>query len=221
MWFVVALAVFCALYNNVFNLFRPAVSYVPVNLAVAALLVAAARWQSLTWRDIGVGSESVGSGLRWGAPIALVIAAGLALAYVLPFGERFLSDARVASLGGSALTYQALVRVPLGTVVLEEVAFRGVLYGAWSRQASVTAAVIGSCAVFGLWHIVPALDMWRINDMTPPAVLFVAGSVVVTALGGAVLVWLRIRTGGILAPALVHAAANSLGTVAAAFAQRA
>jgi hypothetical protein len=41
-----------------------------------------------------------------------------------------LSDARVAGLDGDEFAYQVLVRIPLGTVLWEEVAFRGVLLAA-------------------------------------------------------------------------------------------
>jgi membrane protease YdiL (CAAX protease family) len=51
-----------------------------------------------------------------------------------------------------------------------------------------------------------------------------AVSVVVTLLtttaAGAVLAWLRLRSGGILAPALLHLSTNALGTLAGFAAQR-
>jgi hypothetical protein len=51
--------------------------------------------------------------------------AGYAVALVFPGLRPLLTDARVAGLDGGELAYRLLVRIPLGTVLWEEVAFRG------------------------------------------------------------------------------------------------
>jgi membrane protease YdiL (CAAX protease family) len=137
-------------------------------------------------------------------------------------GARLLADARVRHLRGGELAYQALVRVPLGTALLEELAFRGVLFAAWRAEGTGVAAVV-SCAVFGLWHVAPAATMVRVNAPAarPSSIAgAVAGTVIVTAAAGAALLWLRVETGSLAAPFAAHAAVNSLATVAGATAGR-
>lgn len=219
MRFVLAVAAFLAIYNNAANLLGlPEPLYVPTNLAVTVGLVAAARRQGYRWSTLGLGRSGVGPGLRWGLGGAAVVALGLAAALAWPPAAPLLADERVAGLSFGALVFRVLVRIPLGTVVLEEVAFRGVLFGAWADRQSLRAALVGSSVLFGLWHIGPTLVLLAENDvaLTPAGlVIAVGGSVAVTAVAGAVFCGLRLRSGGIVAPALVHGATNALGTLAA------
>lgn len=221
---VAGLAVFLVVYNNAVALLElPAWTYVPMNLAVAASVLLWARSHGLAWDELGLSRTGVRPGLRAGLLLGALIAAGLALAFVVPGAERFLADERVAGLTVGGLLYTAVVRIPLGTALFEELAFRGVLYGWWSRAGSVVAAAVGSSVVFGLWHVGPALALLRENDFAGGHLAragIVAGSVAGTALGGLLLVWLRVRTRGIVGPVIVHATANSLGTVAAFVWQR-
>ena len=217
--FVTATALFLTLFNNIAN-WRPLPrwTYVPLNVAVAAALVILARFRGLSWGELGLHRPAFGPGLRWGGIIAGGLAAALALSFFLPGAERFLNDRRVAGLSGAGLAYTTLVRIPFGTALLEEVAFRGVLYGAWLRISPPLAAAVGSSLVFGLWHIVPTLDLLRTNAMAAGIATrwaAVAAGVVLTAVGGLLFVALREWTNGIVGPIVVHAAANSLATLAA------
>ncbi len=223
-WFVIALAIFLALFNNVTN-WRPLPgwTYVPLNVTVAVVLVVCARVVGLGWDDLGFDRQGLWPGLRAGGAVVAVVALGLALAFVLPGADRFLSDRRVAGLGSAGLAYTALLRIPLGTALFEEIAFRGVLFGAWSRIASPTRTAVGSSIIFGLWHIVPMLELLRTNAigggrLTTSAL--VALGVIGTAAAGLIFVALREWTGGIIAPFIVHAATNSFATLAAYIWQR-
>jgi membrane protease YdiL (CAAX protease family) len=118
----------------------------------------------------------------------------------------------------------AVVAVPLGTVVFEEVAFRGVLWGLIRRDRGAVTATVVSSALFGLWHIRPALQLGQANQAAGGAISrgplapapLVAGVVVFTALAGAVLCELRRRSGSLLAPVGLHWAANGLGVLVSA-----
>jgi membrane protease YdiL (CAAX protease family) len=115
------------------------------------------------------------------------------------------------------------VRIPLGTALLEEVAFRGVLQGAWAREASTASSVAGSSLAFGLWHIGPALELLRINAIAQAPLAraaAVVAAVAATAAGGALFSLVRLRTGGIAGPAFAHAAINAFATLAAFVRQR-
>lgn len=210
-----------ALYNNVANHWPPfnRAAYVPANLlAAGALLVTAVEVLGLPARSLGLsGLSAVDAAL--GAAIGAAIAAPL---FALARSRRWahvVADRRVAGLRGRALVYQALVRVPLGTALLEEIAFRGVLFAAW-RDTGESAAFVVSSAVFGLWHVAPAATMVRLNARRVRVAPAVAGTVAVTALAGAGLAWLRVETGSLAAPFALHATLNTLATVAGAFAGR-
>lgn len=223
MRFVWKVAAFLAVYNNATNLAGlPEGVYVPMNLAAAGGLTGLALRRGYRPATLGLGREGLRPGLRWGGGAALLVAAGLLAAGAVPGLRPLLGDARVAGLGPAGLTWTVLVRIPLGTALWEEVAFRGVLYGAWARHRSPAAAAVGSSAVFGIWHIGPTVATLRENDVPLDAagVAAVGGSVVGTAVAGLVFCWLRQRGRGVLAPFLAHVATNSFGTLAAWVAQR-
>ena len=218
MGLVLALAAFLIAWNNLANLV-PAfeTAYVGVNLAVTAGVLAVARRRGLDWPEMGLGSDRMGAGLRWGGAAFVLVALGLMAALVLPATRPWLADARIAGLGAGELAWLALVRIPLGTVVLEEVAFRGVLLGAWARRRSIREALVGQAAVFGLWHITPtwiALEAGAFAVAPLARVAVIAAAVVITGVAGVLFGWLRLRSGSVLAPALAHVGTNSLAAVA-------
>ncbi len=214
--------VLCA-WNNVVVTRLPGYpgSYVVANVTAAGALLAAARASRLSWEHLGLDRRRLPAGLRWGAACFTLVAGGYAVALVVPGLRPLLTDARVAGLDGGEVAYQVLVRIPLGTVLWEEVAFRGVLLAALTRLVSVRAATAASAAVFGIWHVRPTLSALAANDLAGGPVL--RGSAVLlacvfTALVGVMFAWLRLRSGSLLAPALLPLATNTLGTLAAAVA---
>jgi uncharacterized protein len=102
-------------------------------------------------------------GFRWAAveigAVAVVLAAGAAL----PLTRHAFRDTRYRLGYGSALL-TALVLVPVGTVLLEEVAFRGVLWGLLRRVRGTATATIVSSLLFGLWHVLPSLGLAGDNE---------------------------------------------------------
>ncbi len=198
-------------------------SYIAVNLAATAALLGAARASRLSWADLGLSRHRLGAGSRWGGACFALVAAGYAVALAVPGLRPLLTDARQAGLDGGAIAYQVLVRIPLGTVLWEEVAFRGVLFAALTRLVSTQAAAAMSAAVFGIWHVRPTLSALTANDLAGGPVLratAVALGCVSTGVAGRLFVWLRLRSGSLVAPALLHLATNTLGTLAAAAAHR-
>lgn len=195
--------------------------YAPLNLVVAGSLTLAARVGGLSWSELGMGG--VLPGLAWGLALGAAVAAGLLLAGASPRLRRFVSDRRMAGLGRRELLYQTLFRIPFGTALAEEVLFRGVLLGLWMSRSTVEEAVVGSSLVFGLWHVVPSLQVIRLNrpGLGPGrTAVGVVGAVVLTTVAGVGLCWLRLITGGIVGPTILHAVANSAGALAAHRAQR-
>jgi hypothetical protein len=142
--FVVVLTLALLAYNGAVS-FLPAypVLYVPLNVTAAVLVLFAGRRAGLTFGEVGLRRSTVGRGVAWGAAFAGVVVLGIAVAAAVP-GLRFmLDDARVAGIGIGLLAYRTLLRIPFGTVLLEELAFRGVLFAAWTRVHGVVRAAVG------------------------------------------------------------------------------
>lgn len=220
-----ALVVALLAWNNVViaRVPRAPGSYVVANLAAAGGLLAAARASGSSWAELGLARRSVPAGLRWGGAAFVLVGAGYAVALALPAVRPLLADARVAGAGAGEIAGTVFVRIPLGTVLWEEVAFRGVLFAALTRVLPVRPATVLAAVVFGLWHIRPTLGGLDANGLvdgplarTAAVALGCAG----TAAAGVLFSWLRLRSGSLLAPALLHLATNSLGTLAAVVAHR-
>lgn len=212
-------------YNTVLNLAPVADRwYVPTNLVVTAGLAAAAVATGLAPASI-VGDDpaaGVAAGLGIAAAAAAAFATLVGLSRRHPSIRRALADQRAADMSPPTLAWHIVVRIPLGTVMLEEVAFRGVLLAAFVGPLGTTGAVVASSVAFGLWHIGPTIPTLRTNRITDPArtVLGVAGAVVVTTVGGVALCALRLASASLVAPALGHWAINASGLAAAAWVHR-
>jgi membrane protease YdiL (CAAX protease family) len=148
--------------------------------------------------------------------VGAVYSAGL----LFPATRAAFQDVRYQLPPGRAL-FTALVAVPFGTVLLEEIGFRGVLMGLMTRRAGVLRGLAASSVLFGLWHVLPSLQIARANA----AVGTLAGSgtagragavlavVAFTAVAGVLLGELRRRSGSLLASAGLHWAVNGVGVL--------
>ena len=196
-------------------------AHVAVGLGLAACLLAIARAARLTAADLGLARSMGPSGLRWGAAAAAVVAAAYALALLVPPVRQALPDSG-GDVGRAALL-GALVVVPLGTVLPEELAFRGLLLALLGRGHGMRAATLVSSGLFGLWHVLPSLGGGAANAAIAGAVggdaagtlLRVAVTVCFTFAAGVVLCVLRLRSGSLLAPVLAHWAVNGMGIIVA------
>ena len=198
-------------------------SYVIANVAATGSLLLVARAASIDWGELGLDRRGVGTGLRWGGSCFAVVAVGCAAGVAVPAVRPLFADERVAGADGGEIAYQVLIRIPLGTVLWEEVAFRGVLLAALARLLSLRPAVAASAVVFGIWHIRPTLSAVAANELADGPVgrgLLVLLGCLVTAGAGLLFAWLRLRSGSLLAPVLLHLATNTLGTLSAATAHR-
>ncbi|MDX6396356.1 MAG: protease family protein [Streptosporangiaceae bacterium] len=216
--FAIASCAFLAAYNNVFGA-HPSHSrwYVPVNAGATGVALSAAAASGLTATDIGVGRATWLPG-RLGSQLAATVAAAWLLIVVVPATHPLLKDKRIGALDGRAIAYQAVVRIPIGTVLWEETAFRGVLQAGLRRVMPEGAAITVAGGVFGIWHIRPTIQALRVNGLADGRRQAIAGAlagVAVTTASGVFLSWLRERSGRLAAPALLHLATNCGGLVAA------
>ena len=129
--------------------------YTLLNVCATGAALAAAAASGLTAADLGLGREELAPGLRLGSAAAAATAGGWLLIAAVPATRPVLRDERIAGLSGREVAYQALVRIPLGTVLWEETAFRGVLQAALGRVMPAGAAIAVTSGVFGIWHIGP------------------------------------------------------------------
>lgn len=165
------------------------------NVAIFVLSIGVARLAALSAEELGLARQHLGSGLRLGGLVFVTITAIVALG--APFG--LLDDDR-ATVDLGDMTLRVLVTIPIGTVLMEEFAFRGVLYGLLDRVTPPTGATAIGAGLFGLWHVPPLLD---------DGVAVVLGTLVATTVAGLGFIWLRRRSGSLLAPILAHLATNS------------
>lgn len=190
----------------------PSGVHLPFNLATAAAVVAIGAWAQLSRVELGLDGRALGAGLRLGLLAFVVVSAVLAVAALVPAARGAFDDDR-ARVDAATMAGRALVLIPLGTVLVEELIFRGVVHGLLTRLTTATGALAVGAVVFGLWHVFPA---WRAADGTTLHRLGVAvGTLAATTVAGAMFVWLRARSGSLVAPALAHLATNSVAYVAA------
>ncbi|HEV2777968.1 MAG TPA: CPBP family intramembrane glutamic endopeptidase [Actinophytocola sp.] len=203
------------------NRVLPGWAYPVCGLCTVAGLLGLAQWSGLRLAEVGLDRRE----LRRAAAVGLIgaglvgLAFGIALA--VPVLRTAFDDDRLGMLGPGALLWVTLIRIPLGTVLLEEIAFRGVLpalLGAGDRWR--WGPVLGASALFGLWHVLPSLALRHnaaVNTVLGGAstVLLSVFAMLAAAVAGVIMCWLRYAGRGVLAPALVHVATNSGGVLAA------
>jgi membrane protease YdiL (CAAX protease family) len=213
----VAVLVLTNLANN-----RWAPSWIMLTAVIAsAVLIAIMFCAGGDWADIGLSRDTLGSGLRWALALIGIVAAGYLIGAVLPFTRGLFEDARTNALSGADIAVRVLVKVPIEVVLLEEIAFRGVLYGLVLRVRGAVAATVFSSVLFGLWHILPSLHLTEDKPVLGSvfghsvlgAVLANLGAVLFTAASGCLFCYLRHRSGSLLAPIGLHWATNALGYV--------
>ena len=221
--FAAAACIVLAGYNNLAGV-RPWHRrwYPAVNALAATATLAAAAASGLTPADLGLRRDRLRAGLRCGSAAAVPVVAAFGLAALTPATRPLLNDQRIAGLDRRQLAYQVLLRIPVGTVGWEEIAFRGVLQAALRRVLAEPAATAVGSAVFGLWHIRPTAEALAVNRLAADrgaritAITAVAAG---TAGAGALLSRLRERSGSLAAPVLLHLAANCAAPLASALAR--
>jgi len=213
----VASCAFLAAYNNVIG----AQSwhrrwYAPANACAAAVALAAAAASGLTAGEMGLGRGARRPG-RLASALAAATLGGYLAAAAMPVTRPLLNDKRVTTLDGPGLAYQVAFRIPVGTVLWEEIAFRGVLQAALRRVMPEPAAIAVASGVFGIWHIRPTAAALRVNQLAGDRLFAarVTAGVAATAAGGALFSWLRARSGSLAAPVLLHLTTNCAGPVVA------
>lgn len=205
---------------NVVRFLMPAESIL-LSVGAAFALLLFARKSGLSWAQLGLSPRRFRAGRRWGIAAVVAVGAVYLAGVLMPMTRPAFLDSRY-ELGVSHALTTAFVVIPLGTVLLEEIAFRGVLWGMLSRHMKTWRVVLVSSALFGLWHVLPSLSFATAHNGVDAVVshagvsatvLIVLGTVAFTAVGGIVAAELRRRSGSVLASAGMHWATNALGVL--------
>ncbi|MFJ6755502.1 lysostaphin resistance A-like protein [Streptomyces sp. NPDC091273] len=186
---------------------------------VSALLLGVLFWAGGTLADAGLAPGTRARGARWALALIGLVAVVYLVAALLPATRALFEDRRYSGMTGSELLLRVFLLVPVGTVLVEEIAFRGVLYGLVCRDRGAAWATAVSSLLFGLWHVLPSLHLATakpalttvFGDSATGAALAVVAAVLFTTAAGVLLCALRRRSGSLLAPMGLHWAVNALG----------
>lgn len=166
-------------------------------------------------------------GAVWGGVLFAVTTGVLLLGVLMPVFNEMYHDRRVT--GGTAnWIYQAFIRIPFGTALLEETAFRAVLPALFAVRWGVLRGCLAASVCFGFWHVLPALGLNEVNPAatrifgsgTAGVVVAVIFAVSSTAVAGLWWCWIRYRARSILATMMAHVASNSVAYTIAWFVTR-
>ncbi len=199
-----------AAYGYLLSRYAKGLAYTLCNLLAAGVLVFVAKQAGASWTDMGLATEHLAAGLAFGIAACLVVAAATVM---------------FVSLRGRKIEVsrkdwpEFLVRVPLGTALAEELIFRGAVFGMLLTRFSHLAALVLSSLIFGLWHLLPGpINSWAHDSLGAKAAkvwkrhaVSSLSTVIFTFAGGLLFGLLRLLTGSIVTPWLVHSAANISG----------
>lgn len=218
-WPVAVVVITLVVLNVVNNRLAPQTHYLLWSFGGSAGLLALGLLDGNSWTDMGLSVTYLLPGLIW----AVICIGGVTALYLV--GSAFkrtraaFHDERMSELTGSRLMFQALVEVPFGTVLLEEIAFRAVLFSMLTRRYGLVWGIVISAVLFGLWHVLPSIGTHEQNPALGSVVgqgrrgniLAVALSVLTTTIAGVIFAGLRLVSGSVLAPMALHWATNGLG----------
>ncbi|MDD2857489.1 MAG: CPBP family intramembrane metalloprotease [Candidatus Nanopelagicales bacterium] len=219
LWPLLLVLAVMVIVNVVNNRVAPQTHYLLWAFGFAVILLAIGLLDGCSWTDMGLGRSSLVPGLIWGGLCIAAIAMVYLIGSLMRRTRTAFHDERMADLSARGLFFQAMIEVPLGTVLLEEIAFRSVLFAMLARRYGLVWAVVISCLAFGLWHVLPSIGTHEQNPALGSVVgegrrgniLAVLLSVVTTGLSGILFIGLRLVSGSVLAPMGFHWATNGLG----------
>lgn len=179
-----------------------------VNRGHLAMLGACLAWaagERIGFRDLGM-SRNAGSSLRWGllaGGIGSVVAGGfLALPTVR---HRFSPPPEWNGMPPRTLMRLFFGNYLVGSAVLEEIAFRGLLHAKLGRHFPPTTAMFVGGAVFAAWHlIITWFNLSRCGLRRSVMLPLYALSLLVLFAVGTSLSWLRHTTGHIAGGVVAH-----------------
>lgn len=204
----ISIILLMVVYNLLLHRIVPKKYHLPFALISTSLVVLFAYQADIDIAQLGF--QNIGSGLLYGGVMAIGLNLFFAVALSIKATRSLFVDARVDGLTLRGLARRTLIDIPLTTVLFEEVLFRGLIIAILQTQYEDWWAIVGSSILFGLWHIMPAMEFAKTNKKASGFPLAtILGTVLFTAASGLMFGWLRIASGSIIAPMLLHFASNS------------
>lgn len=199
-----------------------------LNIFVAAVAILMGFAFNLTLNNMGLGLRHILPGIFVAIIFSVFITITTLLISAIPFLRHYFLGDDLAHASGKLIAFEAAIRIPLGTALIEEILFRGVLLGLLLQNHSSAKALIFSSIIFGLWHIFPTINTLESNngvaqtlkDKKSRKAGSVIGAVVITTIAGFIFGWLRIIANSVIAPWLVHWSINASGVLGVAFARK-
>lgn len=178
-----------------------------IGMVGAAVVLASGALFGL--RRIGVGPFDPAATMLWSAGALVVTGLIGSVLTSRRSWRRELADPRLTGLTSGQAAVHVFVKIPVFTALIEEAVFRGVLHAALIALYPTPVAIWLGAGLFGLWHIGPGLDQAEASEVEGrKRLVHTVVTVVATTIAGLFLVWLRMETGSIWAPAGVHASVN-------------
>lgn len=215
----ISLIVGILLYGIVLSRFIAPRFHFVANVLTSVIAICVALALGLSFDDLGMGLHVVLKGLLIAIGVSATVIVGVFIVASLPPLKHYFVLAQ--HMKPTRVAYETAVRIPLSTALTEEIIFRGVLLGVMLTQYDTVASVAICSVVFGLWHILPSLDRFRMHSGITKTKRLSAGYVLATigatAIAGVFFSWLRIMAGSIVAPWLTHWSINASAMLASAF----
>lgn len=184
-------------------------AWAPVTIGSVGAGVTVTAGALFGFERIGLGTPEPGLVVIWA--IATFACVSL-VATTMLFSSRLrprLADPRITGMGRRQAVVHFAFRIPILTALIEEAFFRGVLHAALTSAYSTPVAVVVGAGLFGIWHLGPALFQAEANRYnTRSTAIHILITIAVTTVAGLGFVALRIATGSIWIPAVVHAILN-------------
>jgi membrane protease YdiL (CAAX protease family) len=217
----IALIVLILLYGTVLAKLVPRRFHIILNIFIATIAIVLGYGFGLNAYSMGIDVRHIGSGIVVAFIASFIIFISTIVIALIPKLRDFFIGDNLARASGKLISFEATIRIPFSTALIEEVLFRGVLLGLLLSHYNTLVALIYASIVFGLWHVFPTIATLEQNDATSAivnnkkrrATAGVVGAVVVTSIAGLFFGWLRILANSIIAPWLVHWSINSSGVV--------
>jgi len=174
-------------------------------------------------RGLGVQRRGLVRGAAWGALLGLGLAAMPLFFFAFPMllaGP--VQYPAITEMSMARLLWELLVRIPIVTVLLQELVFRGLLQRQFTTAWGLRDGILVTNAFFAAWHLVIAWDAVSQQQVALPAqrvppwafhLLSYVGALVVVWIGGVILSLLRWRTDNLAGPIVAHWLVVALMTV--------
>lgn len=217
----IALIVLILLYGTVLARLVPKRFHLFLNIFIAFVAIILGYGFGLNAYAMGIDFGHIGSGIMVAFIASAIIFIGTIIIALIPKLRDFFIGDNLAQASGKLISFEAVIRIPFSTALVEEVLFRGVLLGLLLSHYNTLVALLYASIAFGLWHIFPTIATLEQNDATSSivngkkrrATVGVIGAVVITTIAGMFFGWLRILANSIIAPWIVHWSINASGVV--------